>query len=536
MDILARRAVLPTLFALALCAPVALAEDWAGWLYMDDGDVPLRAHVTGTPDDLDVVIDLPAAGQIGIRLGSARVLGDTLILAHPSEADPSIVLALVVGDGPNWPRDLAGQAQWSGVDGVVELHRADTPLVWEEPEEAAALVGVYSADDADAVVISQRFWGELLLVDAGTGAERTLFPQPDGGYVTGSALYVPAPVEARWEAERDADGAVTALVRHVGDERVRMPRREVEREELVIEREGVRLEGTLTVPGGAPAPCVVLAGGSNWRTRQQLDAQVQRLAALGLASVAYDKRGHGGSGGVDLAAFAVTGADLRAFADAARADERIDAARVGYLGSSRGGWYGALAAVDDPACAFFVSNVGPAVSPIAQETSARLDRMAEGDASPEERALAERYLRAMWTFTRTGEGGDDYLDLQARLEPSGWLDVLHGPTDLAPDSWAWMRLNGDHDQAAVLRRLACPTLALFGERDLAVAARINAPLMRDALWASRAEPAQVIVLPGCDHGLRPVRRDARGERLRYHRSTGAHPEVWSTIAAFVHGG
>ncbi len=513
---------------LALPAP-DVAGDWAGWLYLDDGDVPVRLHLAAGAEGLVADIDLPAAGNIGVRLGSAAIEGDALVLAHPSADDARIRLEIELADGPH----LRGAVEWQGVGGRVELHRAAHPLAWQEPDAAAELVGVYGEPAAPLAVRAQP-WGELVLVDPVRGDERTLFARPDGGYVVGPALYVPAPIEREVSVERDADGAVVALVVRAGGGERRHARRPLRTEEVTVERDGATLAGTLTLAGDAGAPCAVIAGGSNWSDRSRVESARVLLAALGVSSVTYDKRGWGSSGGERTVPFATTAADLRAFADAARANGGCDPARVGYLGLSRGGWYGALAAAEDSACAFFVSVVGPAVSPIEQETTARLDRMLERGASEADLALAGRYLRAMWDHARRGGDGERYLELRARVDEAGWLGELLGPAELEGDDWTWTRLNGDFDQRAALRSLRCPTLALFGELDLAVAARVNAPLMRDALWYAAVEPARVLVLPQVDHGLHVVARDQDGTRAPFHRTAGRHPDAWSSIAAFVH--
>ncbi|MEX1024184.1 MAG: CocE/NonD family hydrolase [Planctomycetota bacterium] len=502
-----------------------VAGDWAGWMYLDDGDVPVRFHFARAGEELRVKIDLPVAGSTGVALGYAALEGERLVVAHPSKEDAQIHFALDLTGGSR----LCGEVTWYGVDGRAELQRAAGMLLWEAPKEIADLVGVYGDPGAGALAVRAQGWGELVLLDPERGDERTLFARPGGGYVVGPGLYVPAPIERELRFERDASGAVLALVD--GDRR--LERREVRTEQITVERDGATLAGTLTLPAGENAACLVLAGGSDWRNRRGLETQRLLLAALGVASIAYDKRGFGESGGQRTVPFATTAADLRAFAELARAHPACDGERGGYLAGRRGGWSGAVAAAEDPACACFVSFVGPAVSPIEQETTARLDRMLERGATEAELALGERYLRALWEFARGASDGNSYLALRREVAGAGWLDELQGPDDLDDESWRWTRLNGDFDQRATLRSLDCPTLALFGELDLAVAARIHAPLMRDALWFAGVDPAKVLVLTGCDHSLRVVERDPDGQRMPFHRSPGRHPEAWSSIAAFV---
>lgn len=521
--------LLPRALALLLALSSDPRGEWAGWLYMDDGDVPVRLHIAEGDAGLEARIDLPAAGQIDVRLASAELAGGALRITHPEGADDGV--SIEVGLGGDEPDHLRGTVAWFGVGGRVELHRAASKLVWEDPAVAAAAVGLYGPPDGPGLIVRAQPWGELVLVDPDRGDERTLFPRPDGSHVVGPAFYVPGPMERELRFERDGEGAVTALVERTRETERRLPRRALVEEPIRVERDGAVLVGTLTIPDRPYPACAVLAGGGIWTDRSAVRPFALLLAAHGVASVAYDKRGHGASGGEPTVSFATTAADLRAFADVARGHPALGP--VGYAGFSRGGWYGPLAAAEDPECAFLVDVVGPAVSPIEQETTARLDRMVERGASADDLALGERYLRAMWRFTRTGEAGERYLALRVEIEAAGWLAELHGPPDLDPAEWEWMRLNGDFDPRPSLRALRCPVLALYGDEDLSVAARVNAPLMRDALWASEAEPCRVLVLPGCDHSLHEVAREPDGRRVPFHRSPGRHPAAWSTIGSFL---
>lgn len=519
-------ALLPLLLATPQRQEPTLAEpdgQWAGWLTMDDGDVPLRVRIAAAADGWSASVDLPAAGQRDMAFAVELGDGSRLLIGYPSVADGRARLALELATDD--PDHLRGAVEWSGVGGVVELQRADGPLVPLAPETAEALVGLWGA--APGVCVLRRSWGELALVDAQSGEERTLFAHPDGTVFTGPGYYVPAPLERTLRLERDAAGRPTHLVLHTAAGERRLPRRALEQVPLVVERDGARLVGTLSVPEPRPRACVIVVGGSSWLRRAQVEEWVAPLTALGFACVAWDKRGGGESQGERDVPFATTAADAEAFAEAAR--ERLGDVPVGYLGISRGGWIAPQAAAHDPRAAFLLDVVGPAVSPIEQETTARLDRMRADGASAEELALGEAFLRAMWRYVRRADGGERMLALGAEVEAAGWSGVLGGDVDLEEETWRWMRLNGSFDPRPALRAQHAPVLALYGERDLAVAARVNAPLCRDALWASDASPVRVIVLDGVGHPLRVPERDAAGAPISPHRRSGWHPALWPAV-------
>lgn len=505
--------------ALATQAPsqADLASGWTGWLYLSDGDVPARLGVEANGDGLTATIDLPVPGQYGIRLGSAERTDSGVVISHPSPENASIRMDLEFGgDGA-----LRGDVDWMGSSGRASFHPTSEAIVPLDDERARSYVGVYGGPGADAIVVRARPWGELVVADLADGSARTIFAHEDGTLFTGSAMYV-----AR-EREQTFEFTGSGVIVRRGETERRLERRAIERRDIEVQRGDVRLRGTLTMPSGGADLCAVIAGGSDWTHRSQQDEWAYGFAALGVATVAYDKRGHGESSGEREVPFRTTADDLVAFAREARRTAGLEDARVGYLGLSRGGWYGALASASDGDAAFFVDLVGPAVSPIEQETKARLTRLADSGATEEELALASRYLESQWTFGRTGEGGEAYLELRREVEAKDWLGVLLGPRSLAPDAWQWLRWNGDFDPRETLRSIDAPVLAIYGSRDVAVSSDVNEPLMRAALGAPAS---RVVTLEGCDHGLRPVPATGRVER---HEAGGRHADLWRTIDAWL---
>ena len=505
-----------------------LTGTWTGWLDLDDGDVPVRIHLERVDAEWLATIDLPAAGQHGIRIGAVREGERGIQLLHPTADSPAIRIEL----GPRGEERLGGPVDWGGVPGRASLSASDLRLSPTVPEDVERFAGLYGLPGSPAVVVRARPWGELVVVDPNDGSERTVFRGEDGTLFVGPALYVATPVNRELTFLTSEEGDPLALLLRDSGGETRLPRRALTRRSLTVARDGVKLDGTLLLPdvSDGPVGCAVLAGGSDWSTRRSVEGYALVLAALGVATVVYDKRGHGSSEGEVEVPFSTTADDLVAWADHARREEGIDADRVGYFGISRGGWYGALAASRDPRTAFFLDVVGPAVSPIRQETAARLARLRERGATADEVARAARYLELQWAFARTGQDGQEYLAERHRVAERGWLDVLHGPDSLDPSAWRWLKLNGDFDPSRALRSISAPRLAVFGEHDVAVAAPENAPKMRKLLAGSNG---RVVVLDGVDHGLRPVLRDGEGARLGRHESPGRHADLWPLVREWL---
>lgn len=124
--------------------------------------------------------------------------------------------------------------------------------------------------------------------------------------------------------------------------------RAMKREELTTEVEpGVDLVGTLTLPDDAePVPVVVAAHGAEGGTREfHLLRHLERtLPPAGIATLIYDRRGEGASGGRRADDYQVLAEDVRSWMLRLRNDRRIDRSRIGLWGISQGGWIAPLAA------------------------------------------------------------------------------------------------------------------------------------------------------------------------------------------------
>jgi dipeptidyl aminopeptidase/acylaminoacyl peptidase len=262
--------------------------------------------------------------------------------------------------------------------------------------------------------------------------------------------------------------------------------REPSIERLTIASQDATLAATLHLPRGArPVPAVVLVHGSGRMTGDDVARfMAPRLLAMGVAVLAYDKRGVGESTGAysgigpanSIAMFHLLAADALAGVDALAKRRDIDRARIGLVGNSQGGWIAPLAASTSRAVAFVVSLSGPAVT-VGEEIA--YSNLAGADPGSQQ-GLA-----------------DDEIDRRFR--------AFTGPHG--------------YDPVPVIRALRTPTLWILGERDrsLPVARSIaNLERIRDG----EGRPITLRVIPGADHSLRnPV--------------TGERPDIWGIVGAWL---
>ncbi|HMO76212.1 MAG TPA: alpha/beta fold hydrolase [Sphingopyxis sp.] len=252
------------------------------------------------------------------------------------------------------------------------------------------------------------------------------------------------------------------------------------------------LAGTLLLPRGAgPFPAAVLAAGSGHHDRDEsvcghapLRAIAEHLASFGIATLRFDGRGVGASGGeTEEAGFEMKVADLLSASRHLARDERIAANRIAFVGHSEGGLVAAAASRIHPAPVVMLA--GPAI-PIsrmlhrqaralsveagASEMQLRHEKRMNSrvfaelrtrDPSPELR----RDIRAiMAEALRTWPEMDREDEAQIDETASRMADIV-----TAADYHSLLRQR----PAAILAAVTSPLLALFGEYDWQVEAGPN---------------------------------------------------------------
>jgi pimeloyl-ACP methyl ester carboxylesterase len=224
--------------------------------------------------------------------------------------------------------------------------------------------------------------------------------------------------------------------------------------------DGVRLVGTLARPErDGPHPAALLVSGSGPLDRdsnmrgQRLDvaaALAASLAAAGVASLRFDKRGVGASGGEYLTAGFERETDdaasaLRALRDATG----VDPGRLTVVGHSVGATVAIRLAARNPWLA------GVALLAAACGSGAEVMRLQSERIAASLRGLqrlgAKRFLRRQAetrALLRASDG--DVLDLEGGLPAR------------------WFREFMTYDPAGDLRAVTCPVLAITGRKDLQV--------------------------------------------------------------------
>ncbi|SFE56370.1 alpha/beta hydrolase family protein [Blastococcus tunisiensis] len=284
------------------------------------------------------------------------------------------------------------------------------------------------------------------------------------------------------------------------------------------------LAGTLTLPeDGLPAPAVVIASGSgpldrdsnHRRARFDVARQLAgSLAAGGLASLRYDKRGVGASPGdwrtvglhdnVD---------DLGRARDVLAARDEVDASRILLAGHSEGAILAtALAARGVPVTGLVLLSMSAA-------PGAELLRWQARTIGP----TLPRPVRALLRLLR--------VDLEKKVAANH--DRIRATTaDVARIGGArinarWHREFLAHDPREDLRRLTVPVLALTGEKDLQVD-----PAHLTTIRATVPAEVTAAVVPDLTHTLR--RQPGRPSMGAYRKELRkpVDPAVLTTVVGW----
>jgi alpha-beta hydrolase superfamily lysophospholipase len=269
----------------------------------------------------------------------------------------------------------------------------------------------------------------------------------------------------------------------------------------------IELRGALLVPEGpGPFPGIVLLHGSGAEGRSASRHLAQAFVRRGVAALIYDKRGVGESGGDwRTAGFEELVGDAVAAVAALRAQPRIE--RVGIHGHSQSGTYAPSVARASPHVAFVIASAASGVSMADAETYS-LDNALGVRALPDaERALAERFVRAIVATAYQGAARAELERARDAARDRAWMIELPPPQDVY---WSFAQRTAAYAPLEHWRRVSVPALLVYGEDDARVPARRSAAGIAAAYLEAQGHELDVLLFPGADHTFRltPLRNGA----------------------------
>ena len=534
---------LSTLVLSTACnAQSSLAGDWQGVLNAGGAQFRIAWHVTAAKDgSLTSTLDNIDQGIFGIKVKSLTLDGSHLTLTVDDEIEVSGQSINVKGvfDG-TIDKDVT---ELKGTWTQTEPEQAPAELdLKHTPAQAAAKPAVPS--DIDGIWLGTLDAGAtklrlVLKIANGPDGLTASLQSPDQ-----SQQWLPANSATRsgdslnftieslgvvYDGKIDAglnsiDGTFTQggrplplALKRVKDQaelETRHPQNPVKpypyREEEVTyanKAAGNVLAGTLTIPPGkGPFPAVLLISGSGPNDRDETVFGHKPFLVLsdyltrkGIVVLRADKRGIGKSTG-DLAH--ATTADFATDAEAGvqylKTRAEADPRRIGLIGHSEGGTVAPMLAAGDPGVRFIVLMAGPGVpgDQIIVEQG-RLIEEAAG-ATKEKAAQDADKQRELFALVEKEKDGA-ILDKELREKLAGRVPDAQIDVAIQQLTSPWMRYTLTYDPATALRKVACPVLALNGEKDLQVSAAQNLPAIKKALEEGGNKQIEIDEMPGLNH-------------------------------------
>ena len=291
-----------------------------------------------------------------------------------------------------------------------------------------------------------------------------------------------------------------------------------------------QLRGRLVMPPGhAGAPVVILVHGSEKYSGVDFYHEQHLFPAHGVGVFVYDKRGTGRSSGRYTQSFDALADDAVAALAEARRLAGARATRIGFRGSSQGGWVAPLAATRAPVD-FVQVAYGLAESPAAEDREQVMFelRTAGYGADILEKAREVTDATARFMATRGRQGGAAIAAVR-RYSRERWWKVMRGEytgSVLRYPTWITrlalplfdVGTPWNHDPMPVLRSVQAPQLWMIAAEDRE--APPEETLRRLQALAAEGRPVTAVVFPDTDHGIVEFVAQGDGQRLRTRYAEG----------------
>lgn len=308
--------------------------------------------------------------------------------------------------------------------------------------------------------------------------------------------------------------------------------------DVSFEHDDLTFSGRLIWPAGLErAPLVVHVHGSESWSAVRSGSLQWMLAAQGIASFVYDKRGTGQSEGEYTQDFHVLAADARAALAQARsmAGDRISS--VGFIGGSQGGWIGPLAA-SEADVDFVVALYGLAVNALQEDRYEIELNLARAGWGEEEQAKGAELSQAAGVVIASNfrEGFPEFNRLRREFGDEPWFEDIEGEftsemidyPEFALRIVGPMRSMGtswNYEPAPVIRALDIPQFWMLAADDTEAPSAETIAILR--AMQAEGRPIDLAVYPGADHSM--VVTERNGDQVRepgYVRNYYAQVGAW----------
>jgi fermentation-respiration switch protein FrsA (DUF1100 family) len=235
------------------------------------------------------------------------------------------------------------------------------------------------------------------------------------------------------------------------------------------------------------------------------------LTRHGIAVLRADDRGTAKStGNFATATTADFATDTEAGITYLKTRPEVDLHKIGLIGHSEGGIIAPMIAARNPDVAFIVMMAGSGV-PGDEILVAQVQAIAESSGKTHDEAVkaAAKEREILTLIKNEKEPAKLEKELKEKLADEG-MEAQLGIEIKALTS-PWFRYFMSYDPATALRKVACPVLALNGEKDKQVPPAQNLPAIRKALEQAGNKHFEIDELPSLNHLFQTAKTGAPNE-------------------------
>jgi hypothetical protein len=403
-----------------------------------------------------------------------------------------------------------------------------------ENENPHKLHGAYQFPNGKIVSIvpstSEKHWR---ITDFQTGKSHKLFPVDELNFQSANDWDSSMPIAFRYKFNLGKDKTAESLSIQSKGKSIIAKKIKFREETVNFKSSEIQLFGKLTLPanGKTSFKTVVMVHGSDNAPSVDRDWFPHLLAANGIATFVFDKRGTGCSEGQYLQHFGVLSDDVTAAVRWLKTKSEVNKKQIGLAGFSQGGWVAPLAATKE-SVAFVLVGYGMA-------TSVEQEDLLEAPLKLKAKGFNGEAITQFKDFNETlhkvaRNDFKDWSELEAKIakyKDEKWFEAVKGS-----ETWAGSFLGMGIEQAKVvapqmfgtffqpfyepvptLETLKIPMLWLIAQDDIEAPPEPTIEVLKRL--RQQGKPFQTIIFPKTDHGIREfVVRDGQRVTVQYARN------------------
>ncbi len=302
---------------------------------------------------------------------------------------------------------------------------------------------------------------------------------------------------------------------------------------------------------GKDFPAVVLISGSGPQDRDEallghkpFLVLSDHLTKQGIAVLRYDDRGTAESeGDFSAATSADFKTDVASAVDYLKSREEIDSKNIGLIGHSEGGIIAPMVAVESKDVAFIILMAGTGIrgDDLLLRQSELIGR-ASGMSDDQIKTTREFNQGAYDIVVNTVNEATIREDLKQYLEEAvtknpdlatanGLKEEVFVDQILGQLTSPWMSYFIKHDPSKVLQKVDCPVLAIVGEKDLQVPAKVNLEAIEEALKAGGNTNYTIKELPGLNHLFQEAKTGSPSEYAQIDQTIS--PDALELMSSWI---